>query len=824
MDSRPTIALAMIAKDKADIIERALDSTKAVFDFYALQDTGSTDSTIQVFQAWCERNNKAFAINQKFVGKDYQQVIVDGKPTLANFAQARNDSFSLIPSDIQYSFWIDTDDVIQNAEQIPQIVDLMSKNNVDMSILEYIYAKGPDNLKPVKQERERVLNLKKKGAWGNWVHENYKFQEQVNVLTNEQLRSLGFSVVIEHLRTPSEALATNRRNNMIMKLQLELEGLDKFPDEMLSHLGYDHWEHREWDESIKYYELLLTRYEGLRVNPEAIHMIYMKLATAYQGKGLNDRSIQYGYKAIEALPNFAEGYLHLARLFAMIGNWDEVMHYVAKVEALGVPQTTSPINEYDYYVAPLDLKLKAYLAKGMIEEAIATAKQLINVMPTNPTLKQQLHHLSMLKRKNNALRAVGELSLYYQENNKADKLDRLQAAIPTDLLDDEVMRNKIKEIRHDYKRKSRKVIWSEDYQKSISIYAGAHIEQWDGESDVTKGIGGSEGMCIQLARELAAIGNKVIVYNECGASDGKEFDGVTYLDHRKWSADTMVDVFISLRRPDVFAQLIKATKQYLWLHDTGYGEVPLLNFYSANKVIVLTEFHKEIIKLNHGISDDKIFWITRNALNSKAIEYADKKAGKRDPMKLIYSSSYDRGLDHALEIFAKVKKAVPEATLDIYYGWSTFDGLLAGREQMHPQWGAQLRKFKSDMVNKIANTPGVRELGRISQSELYKKTKEAGIWFYPTQFEEISCITAMQAQALGAIPVCTPFAELNETVNGKYGVKANLDQITEALIYTLKEAKEGKLEKKRESMMKWARDEFDMKKLAKQWSLFFNQD
>jgi hypothetical protein len=82
----------------------------------------------------------------------------------------------------------------------------------------------------------------------------------------------------------------------------------------------------------------------------------------------------------------------------------------------------------------------------------------------------------------------------------------------------------------------------------------------------------------------------------------------------------------------------------------------------------------------------------------------------------------------------------------------------------------------------------------------------------------------MQAQALGAIPVCTPFAALNETVNGKYGVKANLDQITEALIYTLKEAKEGKLEKKRESMMKWARDEFDMKKLAKQWSLFFNQD
>jgi hypothetical protein len=40
----------------------------------------------------------------------------------------------------------------------------------------------------------------------------------------------------------------------------------------------------------------------------------------------------------------------------------------------------------------------------------------------------------------------------------------------------------------------------------------------------------------------------------------------------------------------------------------------------------------------------------------------------------------------------------------------------------------------------------------------------AGVWLYPTRFPEISCMSAMEAQAMGLVPLCTREAALAETV------------------------------------------------------------
>jgi hypothetical protein len=39
----------------------------------------------------------------------------------------------------------------------------------------------------------------------------------------------------------------------------------------------------------------------------------------------------------------------------------------------------------------------------------------------------------------------------------------------------------------------------------------------------------------------------------------------------------------------------------------------------------------------------------------------------------------------------------------------------------------------------------------------------SSIWFYPTDFEEIDCITAREMQAAGVLPITTGFAALAET-------------------------------------------------------------
>lgn len=119
-----------------------------------------------------------------------------------------------------------------------------------------------------------------------------------------------------------------------------------------------------------------------------------------------------------------------------------------------------------------------------------------------------------------------------------------------------------------------------------------------------------------------------------------------------------------------------------------------------------------------------------------------------------YFSSYDRGLECLLDMWPKIKEQVPEATLDIYYGWNQFD-------KFHSK-DPQKMKWKWQMIRKM-NQDGVKEHGRVNHTELAKAMKEIQIWAYPTEFTEIHCITALKAQEAGCIPVTTGVAALKET-------------------------------------------------------------
>lgn len=178
----------------------------------------------------------------------------------------------------------------------------------------------------------------------------------------------------------------------------------------------------------------------------------------------------------------------------------------------------------------------------------------------------------------------------------------------------------------------------------------------------------------------------------------------------------------------------------------------------------------------------------------------------------LWSSSYDRGIEHLLEIWPDVKKAVPQAELNITYGWNLFDAAFPDNPERHA-WKAE--------INKMMNQPGIKHLGRIGQKDMIELLKKTSIWAYPTNFQEISCISAMKAQLYGSIPVTMDYAALKETV--KFGVKVKGDiadpKVKEVykleLIGWLKDVK--KQEKERVHMMKWAYAQFGWSKVAGEW-------
>ena len=185
----------------------------------------------------------------------------------------------------------------------------------------------------------------------------------------------------------------------------------------------------------------------------------------------------------------------------------------------------------------------------------------------------------------------------------------------------------------------------------------------------------------------------------------------------------------------------------------------------------------------------------------------------------IYTSSYDRGLGHLLDIWPDVVKEVPDAQLHIFYGWELFVKFYSDNPAMM-QWKQQM--------DKKMEYKGITNHNRVGQVEMEEWYKKCGIWAYPTHFGEISCISAMKAQAWGAVPVVIDLAALKETV--KYGFKVEGDIYEEEVQELYKENLINALKnpeilnKIRPKMMKWAKEKFTWKNVAKQWDYEFKHD
>lgn len=179
--------------------------------------------------------------------------------------------------------------------------------------------------------------------------------------------------------------------------------------------------------------------------------------------------------------------------------------------------------------------------------------------------------------------------------------------------------------------------------------------------------------------------------------------------------------------------------------------------------------------------------------------------------KLFYGSSYDRGLDILLFIWPDIKKAYPDAELHVCYGWELFNKI-AGNNPERMQW--------KKSVESMMSQEGVIHHGRVGQRELAKIRESCGIWAYPTYFTEINCITALEAQADGLVPVTMTLAALSETVGAGVKIEGDIrnyevqEQYLKALLEIMEDAEkwQGESEKAKEFAKNYTWD-----KIANLW-------
>ncbi len=272
-----------------------------------------------------------------------------------------------------------------------------------------------------------------------------------------------------------------------------------------------------------------------------------------------------------------------------------------------------------------------------------------------------------------------------------------------------------------------------------------------------RGLGGTESTLVLLAKALSKLGHNVEVYN-CCFRDGI-YDGVRWKSLWAFDQNKKFDVVISLRLLETFKEhkfdsVIKA----VWIHDDAIqGASQLDKNGDVNMWISVSDTQKKFIVKKEVIKPENWF-ITRNAFDEEIYTDSLRKINKIKNQ-AIYCSAPDRGLDYLLDMWTEIKERVPDAKLMVtgsFALWGVSD------EENHRIFG--------EIYNKASKLKDVTIFQRLSKNELARLQAESEVMLYPTDFNEMFCISALECFTVGTPIISSKKAAMNERVeDGKNG-------------------------------------------------------
>lgn len=356
----------------------------------------------------------------------------------------------------------------------------------------------------------------------------------------------------------------------------------------------------------------------------------------------------------------------------------------------------------------------------------------------------------------------------------------------------------------------------------IVFACGDAWEDWNPLMHRNKGIGGSETMVVEMAKRLSLAGHRVRVYTSTGKYGEGVFDGVEYRQSEHLELAKKCDVLIAWRNASLLTVNVEAKLRLLWVHDVYAGNATHRSLLRAGRILGLSKWHRDFMIAHHNLAPEHVR-VTRNGIDLSRFD----QVVERNPHRLVYSSSPDRGLPVLLQVWPEIRKRVPDAELHIFYGFENWKKMAASRGDE-----AQLRAIGHLQTRTHElREHGVVYRGKVDQQTLAREFLSAGVWAHPTWFTETSCMTAMEAQAAGLRIVTSNIAALNETVGLDHGVLIDgdwltpeyqerfIDQTTLALL-----AKEGEWMVTRDAIQERARKDFGLDALAVDWVAMMREE
>lgn len=626
-----------------------------------------------------------------------------------DFAEARNFNFNEAKGD--YILWLDCDDVLRGAENLPKLVKYLDKNKIDTVIMNYLYDFDKSGLCTVKHLKTRIV---KRGTveWVGKLHEDFRELKVLDSYFCEDIEVL-------HLIDKDRERASTQRN-----IDIAEKAKAEAPEDPRSYwlTGQSYMGAGMLKEAKKEYRKFLQ----LSQSEEEKYLAYLALGEITGAK-------TYFLQAIWLRPIYPDAYHRLARLADKEKRYTTALQLSEIGLQLPIPKFDIIVynpREYDYN--PMSLMMSIYFKTGKYEKAIKILDTMIEMYPKDEKLLMRRTYIKQ------ELQEALDADKYL---TKAQKLKGEKLRKYLDNLPDKARQHP--KICLFYNSNFAK---TKSSGKDLTYYCSYTSKEWNPNTAEKGGVGGSEEAVINLTRELAKQGWNITVYNNCGTEG--EWNGVKYRHYWKYNIRDKTDVTIFWRHPKPVDFNPNSTHILIDLHDViGKAEFTPDRLAKIDKIMVKSKAQRDLYP---DVPDDK-FAVISNGIN---LDYLENDVS-RDPYLILNTSSPDRHLEATLRIFKKLPK---KYRLAWYYGWGVYDGVHAENKKMKDWKAKMVAEFEELKVQGRAEGGTMvshREIG-----ELYQK---AGVLLYPTQFYEINCISVLKAQAAGCIPITSDFAALNET-------------------------------------------------------------
>jgi len=716
------LALAMIVAptdEEALLLERCLESVYKYVDGIFLTITGHNEE--------CEQVAKDYGANVSHYVWD------------KDFAKARTYNFEQVPKDYEYILWLDCDDVLVGGANLGRVVDAMGSGGIKGVIAWYLYAFDKDGNCEARHKKTRIVA--NDGSW-KWNKDMGELHEDLQptyecrkTILDEKEKGAYFEV--HHLSNENRFAENAKRNLDIAKSQVKKHPKDPRATWNLANALYSCG---KINEAIKPYQKFIAT-SGC---DEERYLAMHRLATVYAERKEWDTAHEWEAKAMRLFPWFPDAYIGMGAMYYKQEKWRHAKELLIMGMSKDVSENAVVYNPRDYDQNPMVLLANCYFNLGKAKECRIVLEKLVETFPKLEFAKEMLNAVQQSCKDQDEVEAFLKLAPTLDLPELAIRLDELPEAMQSHP-DVCIVRNEM------FKREK-------TTGKQIDYYCGFTEEQW-GPDSWKGGIGGSEEAVLNLTKRWAKAGYDVTVYNNCGVKVLKDEHGVTWKPYWLFNPRDKFDNLILWRTPMLADRRFDAKKVLVDMHDVmGDAEFTTTRIANIDKVLVKSIFHR---KLFPSIPDDKVE-VIGNGIDLDHFQPVPGLAKK--PHSMIYTSSPDRGLEHLLDNWKAIKAAVPDATLDVYYGWHVFDGIYKGDPVM--------QTWKKMMVEKM-NQPGIKLLGRVGHKEIALAMMQAEVFAYPCHFEEIFCISAVKAQAAGCEMAVTSYAALPEVVKSGFFANPN---------------------------------------------------